>query len=63
MPGSILNLLKKSKDTNPQSPKDDSMSEITIVEKQTPTVVKPKRQKAHQDFNPADLCFGSCCRK
>ncbi|KAF9894613.1 hypothetical protein FE257_006501 [Aspergillus nanangensis] len=64
MPESIRNLLKKStRDIDSSNPKDDSMSEITIVEKQPTNTVNPKPHKLPQDFNPADLRFGSCCRK
>lgn len=32
MPESIIKLLRKSKDTKPQKPLDDSMSETTVIE-------------------------------
>ncbi|KAL5360270.1 hypothetical protein BJX96DRAFT_175133 [Aspergillus floccosus] len=63
MPESIIKLLKKSKDTKPQKPLDDSMSEVTIIEQPTYYIVRQTTQQNQQSFNPADMCFGSCCRK
>ncbi|OQE19153.1 hypothetical protein PENSTE_c016G01432 [Penicillium steckii] len=46
---------------------DDSESEITLVQSsrldQNSDSKRKKRQEIPTNFNAADMCFGSCCRK
>ncbi|OQD98552.1 hypothetical protein PENVUL_c071G00590 [Penicillium vulpinum] len=51
-----------SRNSSPEpETKDDSTSETTLVPRET----KPRNHKKRdvlQDYNAADMCFGSCCR-
>ncbi|KAJ5474229.1 hypothetical protein N7475_003795 [Penicillium sp. IBT 31633x] len=42
--------------------KDDSNSETTLVPSQTQTAKHQKKREVPRNYNPADMCFGSCCR-
>ncbi|KAK1147377.1 hypothetical protein N8T08_001458 [Aspergillus melleus] len=71
MPSSILNILSKKHNQRTSSPVSESASEITLIERNkshdggreciSSAMRKPVRER--EDFNAADLCFGSCCRK
>lgn len=48
-----------------KSTADDSQSEITLIQRLDQNIdSKPKKgSKIPPNFNAADMCFGSCCRK
>ncbi|KAB8201083.1 hypothetical protein BDV34DRAFT_179905 [Aspergillus parasiticus] len=67
MPDFLIDLLKRNRSPEPKQPLDalqDSASEMTLIEKAKarPCHVKNKNRTTNTHFNPADLCFGSCCR-
>ncbi|PLB45785.1 hypothetical protein P170DRAFT_478720 [Aspergillus steynii IBT 23096] len=71
MPSSILTFLSKKDTSRNSSPSSDSGSEITLIERSkshdgTRECTASQMRKSvneREDFNAADLCFGSCCRK
>ncbi|KAB8233036.1 hypothetical protein ETB97_005113 [Aspergillus alliaceus] len=68
MPDFLFSLLKKKKSTEMEQALDaqkDSVSELTLIEKAKPTPCHAQKNKTrpnNRHYNPADLCFGSCCR-
>ncbi|KAL4895529.1 hypothetical protein BDV59DRAFT_200162 [Aspergillus ambiguus] len=63
MSETIIKFLKRSKDNKPKGSMDDANSEVTIIEGRPYYTVGQTTKQTQQTFNPADMCFGSCCRK
>ncbi|KAF7585644.1 hypothetical protein BBP40_010409 [Aspergillus hancockii] len=58
-------LKKRYPEKKPKGIQLDSISEVTLIEKPKSNSYASPRNKSRQineHFNPADLCFGSCCR-
>ncbi|KAE8144005.1 hypothetical protein BDV38DRAFT_5860 [Aspergillus pseudotamarii] len=68
MPDFLIDLLKRNKSAGTKHSLDalqDSASEMTLIEKAKARpyhTQKNKNRQTNTQFNPADLCFGSCCR-
>ncbi|KAB8071649.1 hypothetical protein BDV29DRAFT_13984 [Aspergillus leporis] len=66
MPHFLTDLLKKkSPEMKPKGFQLDSISEVTLIEKpklNSYASQKNNSRQINEHFNPADLCFGSCCR-